>query len=83
MDIDAMRSKIMEVYPYPRWERKVANMEDRQVVAIYKNMQKLNALKPKKKTKMKEKLHQISIWEWVKENDRGTDSHTQCEGILE
>ena len=35
MTISQMRVAITEVYPGPTWERKVANMPDDQVVAIY------------------------------------------------
>ena len=35
MSIDEMRDRIAKVYPGEKWKRKVANMYDDQVIAVY------------------------------------------------
>ena len=35
LGIDAMRNEIEKVYPGDRWKRKVAFMDDNQVIAVY------------------------------------------------
>ena len=72
MTVDGMRSRIADAYPYPKWQQKVANMHENQVIAIFKTMQELNRLNPSKFTctqKNDKNCHQISIWEWMKENE--------------
>lgn len=38
MSIDQMREAIKKAYRSPKWTRKVNNMPDNQVVAIFKNL---------------------------------------------
>lgn len=51
MTVDAMRTRLTEVYPGPKWRLRVMQMPERQVIAIYKNLSRNNKLnkKPKKK----------------------------------
>lgn len=35
MSVDRMREAIAEVYDGPKWKKKVANMPDYQVIAVY------------------------------------------------
>ena len=67
MTIERMREHVSKVYPSPRWEEKVRNMPDIQVIAVYKDMQHYDRLKPKKSIKKKEpgikKAVQLSIFD--------------------
>lgn len=51
MTVDAMRCRLAEVYPGPKWRLRVMQMPERQVIAIYKNLSRNDKLdkKPKKK----------------------------------
>jgi hypothetical protein len=49
-DIAIKRAFVAELYPGPRWKKKVANMPDGQVIAIYLREQG----KPPKKNQPKE-----------------------------
>lgn len=40
MSIDQMRCALIEVYPGPNWRKRVIEMEDKQVIATYKNMER-------------------------------------------
>lgn len=35
MSVEQMRSLVIRAYPGPRWETKVRNMSDNQIVAMY------------------------------------------------
>lgn len=46
MSTEQMRAAIAEVYSGPRWKRKVANMFDDQVVAVYYKFQREGRFNP-------------------------------------
>ena len=55
MKTDQMRGVLAEIYPGPKWRFKCQTMPDRQVVAIYKDMERKGRLNKKnKKPKRKE-----------------------------
>lgn len=87
MNVECMRDYIAQAYPGQKWQQKVAVMHEPQVIAVYRNIidreyrkkqmikftERLNKL-TEKQQKPTEKIHQISIWEWMKENERnGSD----------
>lgn len=81
MTVECMRDWLREVYPFPKWQDKVDRMHEPQVIAVYYNMRKLNKLSPKKKNQQTEQSHQISIWEWMIQNERnGKDS--ECKTVF-
>ena len=49
MSVEAMRSYISKMYISDRWHRKVINMPDRQVIAIYRTMKARGQQPPKRK----------------------------------
>ena len=51
MTVEGMRDRICNVYNSDKWRRRVALMPERQVVAIYKNMERHNRLVKKKPIK--------------------------------
>ena len=70
MTIEQMRNALSQAYPGPKWETKVKEMNERQVVAIYRCMQEENRLHPKK-TKNEpgiKKAQQLTIWGLLKED---------------
>lgn len=54
MTVDQMRSALCELYTGPKWRLKVQGMPDRQVIAIYKDMQSKGRFTQKNKRKRKE-----------------------------
>lgn len=71
-DIGYMRSKISQVYPYPKWTERVKWMPDNQVMAIYYKFRDegrfdgVTTKKQEKKIKVeipKEQYVQMSIWD--------------------
>ena len=79
MTVEAMRTAIMEVYPGPTWRIKVQAMKDNQVIAIYKHMQRDNVFERakkarKKKEKMKEQGVQMTIWDFMMNDDTEDES---------
>ena len=66
MDVECMRGTLLEVYPGEGWKRRVTRMQESQVVAIYKSLERRQELFPHQNKK--ELYHQIDIWEWMKEN---------------
>lgn len=60
MTVDRMREELIKAYDGPAWRLRVEGMADRQVIAIYKNMQR----RPRrKKPKLKEDGVQMNIWD--------------------
>lgn len=51
MTLNAMRTALAEVYPGPKWRLKCQTMEDRQVLAIYKSMERKGQLNKKRQKK--------------------------------
>ena len=51
MDVNKMRCALSELYSGDNWRLKCQTMPDRQVVAIYKNMERTGRLKKKKPKK--------------------------------
>lgn len=60
MKIENMRLHVMAAYPGASWKYRVTRMPDRQVVAIFKN---LNERKEKKPEYNEEEYHQMTIFE--------------------
>ena len=54
MTVDQMRNALIEAYPGPLWALKVKNMENRQVIAIYKNLKTKGKLYKHKWKSLKE-----------------------------
>lgn len=77
MTVICMREELSKVYPYPKWQQKVARMHESQVVAVYKNLAKRNELFTHKPKENEPRVHQITIWEMMKENERN-DTCTKC-----
>ena len=72
MTVDRMREEIIKVYPGPGWRKRVLQMKENQVIAIYKSMSRgdvfrKKAKEQKKKEKMKEQGVQMTIWDFMKE----------------
>ena len=72
MTIDQMRNALINRYPGSKWQQKVRNMDDRQVAAIYKCMEREGRLvekKWKKRTfmqplkKIEEHYEQLTIFD--------------------
>ncbi len=77
MTVDLMREEIIKVYPGQTWRLRVQGMEDRQVIAIYKHMKEENifdkaAKARKQKAKMKEQGVQMTIWDFMMNDDEHT-----------
>ena len=72
-NMQAVRQYVMDLYPNPTWHRRVHNMPDKQVYAIYrakeeeKKYLKENHVTPPQ-PQPTEPYHQITIWEYL--NDR-------------
>lgn len=76
MTVDQMRNALVEVYSGPVWRMRVSGMDDRQVIAIYKCMQKENRLHPKKLKKEPgiKCCEQMTIWDVINEEKNGKGS---------
>ena len=61
MLISEMRKKVKNAYGNSTWDRKVDNMPDKQVIAIFYNMQERGVFK--KMRKQDSKYHQIDLFE--------------------
>ena len=75
MTVDQMREAIMHVYAGPTWRFRVQGMDNRQVIAIYKDMKETGRLTETKKKKDKKKrgynevlCEQITIYDILNEN---------------
>lgn len=51
MTTEAMRTRLAEVYPGPKWRMRLMQMPERQIIAIYKNMSRTGRLEKKRKKK--------------------------------
>lgn len=69
MTVNAMREHVVGMYHSDRWRLRVLGMPDRQVIAIYKNMQR-RGQKPKKEPK-DNKTQQITIFDLLEESQNG------------
>lgn len=63
MTVEAMRSKIGEVYESDRWRLRVKMMPDNQVIAIYRTMRSRGQFNPKRRRKSKVLYQQISMFD--------------------
>lgn len=65
MTIDQMRNALAQVYSGPTWRLRVSGMDDRQVIAIYKSMEREGRLEKKKLKKEPgiKKCEQLSIFD--------------------
>lgn len=61
MLVSEMRRKVKDVYGNSTWDRKVDNMPDNQVIAIFYSMKESGKLKNKKRKKSS--YHQIDLFE--------------------
>ena len=73
MTVDQMREEIIKAYSGPNWRLKVMGMPDRQVIAIYKDMNRKGRFlkKRRKEPKMKETCVQLNMWDLLKEPEEG------------
>lgn len=72
MKIDQMREEITKAYGGPAWRYRVMNMSDRQVFAIYKDMERKNRLGKKpgeNAVKLKDDGIQMNIWDIIAEEE--------------
>ena len=74
MTVDQMRERITTVYGGPRWRLRVQEMDDRQVIAIYKDMERHGRFdrKPKKLKSKTDALCeevQLTIFDLLKEQE--------------
>ena len=74
MNIQAVRRVVMDLYPNATWHRKVHNMPDRQVYAIYRSVEENRKHLDEMEAEAivintPEPFHQIDIWECL--NDKG------------
>ena len=70
MKIERMREAIISAYAGPAWRMRVMAMGDRQVVAIYRDMQNKNRIgkKPRENAvKLKDDGVQLNIWDFLKD----------------
>jgi proline dehydrogenase len=49
MTVEAMRDQLMHVYHGPTWRKRVKEMDDRQVIAIFRDMVETGRLKDYRK----------------------------------
>ena len=83
MTVDGMRTELMEAYPYPKWQEKVARMQEPQVIAIFKSMRRRNELYPHKKDPDRQnRTHQITIWEWMNSNEYRNGANQERETVF-
>ncbi len=75
MNVEKMRSALAEVYSSPKWRLRLQQMPDRQIVAIYKNMESRGNLRkhPKKKEPGVTKATQLTIFDFMEDQD-GSDT---------
>lgn len=75
MNVEKMRSALAEAYSGPKWRLKLQQMPDRQIVAIYKNMESRGNLKKhsKKKEPGVTKVTQLTIFDFMEDRD-GSDT---------
>ncbi|MDX9917306.1 MAG: hypothetical protein RBT15_04745 [Gudongella sp.] len=52
MNVETMRIEIAKAYPGLGWKRKVKEMSENQVIAVYHTFQKGNKFKPARKTQV-------------------------------
>lgn len=64
MLVSEMRRKIKSVYGNSTWDRRVDNMADNQVIAIFYSMKEKGTFK-NKEIKKRESYHQINIEEFL------------------
>ena len=69
MTVNQMRCKVAEAYSGPLWRLKVQEMPDKQIIAVYKDMEQRGVFEPKKKPKTKlnkePKCEQLTIWDFI------------------
>lgn len=83
MTVDQMMERIIAVYPGPNWRLKVQGMKaqgpdgERQIFAIYKNMERRGVFEKKARKSRKKKPvmqeQQMTIWDFM--NNGGNDNH--------
>lgn len=72
MTVDKMRNMVADAYKGPLWRMKVQEMPDRQVIAVYKDMEQRGVFEQNKQKKSKFKLNeepecmQLTIWDFMK-----------------
>ena len=70
MKVEEMRNAIARVYSGPAWLFRVKSMDERQVIAIYRDMLKRGVFeKHEKAQKMKEEGIQMTIWDILREEE--------------
>ena len=70
MKVEDMRNAIRNVYSGPAWQFRVSTMDERQVIAIYRDMLKRGIFdRHEKAQKMKEEGVQMTIWDIFREEE--------------
>jgi hypothetical protein len=67
-----MRNALIAAYPGDKWMLKVKAMDNRQVVAIYKNMERTDRLTSHKRLKKEPGIkycEQVTIWDLMEETN--------------
>ena len=70
MNVEQMRARIIDVYGGPTWRLKVQEMSERQVIAIYKDMERkgrFDKIKKQKHAKTDALCEQLTIFDFLKE----------------
>lgn len=65
VDADYARSVVKQMYPYDKWRRRVRNMSDEQILAIYYKHEE-SRVRNRKKTVSGEQSHTLSVKEMPK-----------------
>lgn len=50
MTVEQMRERVGQAYPHPKWQARLREMGDRQIIAIYKHMAEKGQFQPKRKS---------------------------------
>lgn len=83
MTLNEMKNYIIQQYPNsPGWHYKVSRMPSNQVIAIYHNFLKREAMK-KKRDLQEQQYHQITLFEYQlqleREDPAAVGNHTEIE----
>lgn len=63
VDVDYARSVVKQMYPYDKWRRRVRNMSDEQVLAIYYKHEESRVRNRTKTVSSGEQTHTLSVKE--------------------
>lgn len=77
MTMNEMRNYISNRYDNMKWKNKVLRMPTRQVVAIYRRFQELDAKARVDETCPNPEYHQIDMFEYLYSINQGKETHTE------